>query len=63
MDNPKFKTVVDFVRAQEVDTKFSFDGTRGTARSRLCMHPSPRSQPGKQMDCVDIALEGKFERD
>ncbi|MCO5563906.1 hypothetical protein L7F22_017558 [Adiantum nelumboides] len=55
LDDPANKSVIEFVRAQTPGTKFSFDGERGSKRSRLCMHPDV---PGKQMDCVDIALEG-----
>jgi DNA-binding CsgD family transcriptional regulator len=54
MDNPKFKTVIDFVQAQRPETRFSFDGTRGSAKSRLCIVERER-----QMNCIDVALEGK----
>lgn len=54
MDNPKYKTVIDFVQAQRPETKFSFDGTRGSAKSRLCI-----AQKDRQMDCIDVALEGE----
>jgi hypothetical protein len=56
MDNPKFKNIVDFVKAQSPDSKFSFDGVRGSARSKLCKHVD---HAGTQMECVDIALEGE----
>jgi hypothetical protein len=58
MDDKKYKTIVDFVRAQTPDSKFSFDGVRGSAKSRLCKSTNDDMGPG--MNCVDIAMEGEF---
>lgn len=57
MNSPAHKTVTEFVQAQTPGTKFSFDGPRGSQRSRLCRHPD---DPSQKTDCVDIALEGEF---
>ncbi|PWN32495.1 uncharacterized protein FA14DRAFT_161906 [Meira miltonrushii] len=56
MNTPAHKSVTEFVQAQTPGTKFSFDGPRGSQRSRLCRHPD---DPSKQTDCVDIAMEAR----